>query len=383
MKKQQTKKNSQMKIQVFEIFSMAALFVALGFAIFGMSKTISDIDKAAISKTPDAILASAGVSEDKNVFLSVAYFDQKADECIDFYNENAWKAAENRQFEWTECKYFNKGLDQGIVDYQLDDKYLPVAKGGQLTSNRGLTDMNRWFNAVEGKSASYTGNLKLDYRSDIAEFSFYKSEFYPLDEVDFSNGDIANRDGHNHLFTMNFAVPFTALLSGQEKFEIEADDDTFVFVGDRLAIDLGGIHSAMPGRFMINEKGEVYAGVDTQDMAYTGITVDSEKGSIVRIFHADRDSDESVFKVRFTGMNLSVTDAKLANREDEGLQIAYDPTDPTYVAPLGETSVVKPDNTKGFILLVTVEGIMVIIFAILLSLSIRNMVRRKIAEAQK
>ena len=46
MKKQQTKKNSQMKIQVFEIFSMAALFVALGFAIFGMSKTISDIDKA-------------------------------------------------------------------------------------------------------------------------------------------------------------------------------------------------------------------------------------------------------------------------------------------------------------------------------------------------
>ena len=82
-------------------------------------------------------------------------------------------------------------------------------------------------------------------------------------------------------------------------------------------------------------------------------------------------------------MNLSVTDAKLANREDEGLQIAYDPTDPTYVAPLGETSVVKPDNTKGFILLVTVEGIMVIIFAILLSLSIRNMVRRKIAEAQK
>ena len=105
MKQQQTKKNNHMKIQVFEVFSMAALFVALGFAIFGMSKTISDIDKAAISKTPDAILASAGVSEDKDVFLSVAYFDQKADECIDFYNENAWKAAENRQFEWTECKY--------------------------------------------------------------------------------------------------------------------------------------------------------------------------------------------------------------------------------------------------------------------------------------
>ena len=382
MKKQQSKKNNHTKIQIFEIFSMATLFVALGFAIFGMSKTVSDIDKAAIAKTPDAILASAGVSEDENVFLSVAYFDQKADECIDLYDDNSWKAAEGRQFEWTECGYYNKGLEQGMVSYQLNDEYLPVAKGGNLTSNRGLKDMNRWFNAVDGKSASYTGNLKLDYRSDIAEFSFYKDEFYPLDEVEFSNGDAANKDGHNHLFTMNFAVPFTALLSGQERFEIVADDDTFVYVGDKLAIDLGGIHSEMPGRFSINEKGEVYAGVGLQDMAYTGITVDANSGSIVRIFHADRDSEDSVFKIRFTGMNLSVTDAKLADREDEGLQIAYDPTDPTYVAPLGETSVVKPDNTKGFILLVTVEGIMVLVFAVLLAFSIRSMVRRKVAEAQ-
>lgn len=382
MKKQQTKKNNT-KIQVFEIFSMATLFVALGFAIFGMSKTVSDIDQAAISKTPDAILASAGVSEGENVFLSVAYYDQRADECINIYDEGAWKAAAERQFEWTECGYYNKGLEQGTVDYQLNDEYLPVAKGGALTSNRGLTDLTRWFSAVDGKSASYTGNLKLDYRSDIAEFSFYKDEFYPLDEVDFSDGDAVNKDGHNHLFTMNFAVPFTALLSGQERFEIVADDDTYVFVGDKLAIDLGGIHNAMPGRFTINKNGEVYAGVGTQDMAYTGIKVDDNTGSIVRIFHADRDSEDSVFKVRFTGMNLSVTNEKLANREDEGLQIAYDPTDPTYVAPLGETSVVKPDNTKGFILLVTIEGIMVIVFALLLSFSIRSMVRRKIAEMQK
>lgn len=382
MKKQQTKKNNT-KIQVFEIFSMATLFVALGFAIFGMSKTVSDIDQAAISKTPDAILASAGVSEDENVFLSVAYFDQRADECVNLYDESAWKSAAERQFEWTECGYYNKGLEQGTVDYQLSDEYLPVAKGGALTSNRGLTDLTRWFNAVEGKSASYTGNLKLDYRSDIAEFSFYKDEFYPLDEVDFSDGDAVNKDGHNHLFTMNFAVPFTALLSGQERFEIVADDDTYVFIGDKLAIDLGGIHNAMPGRFTINKNGEVYAGVGAQDMAYTGIKVDDKTGSIVRIFHADRDSEDSVFKVRFTGMNLSVTNEKLANREDEGLQIAYDPTDPTYVAPLGETSVVKPDNTKGFILLVTIEGIMVIVFALLLSFSIRSMVRRKIAEMQK
>ena len=311
------------------------------------------------------------------MFLSVAYFDQRADECIDFYNENAWKAAENRQFEWTECKYFNKGLDQGIVDYQLDDKYLPVAKGGQLTSNRGLTDMNRWFNAVEGKSASYTGNLKLDYRSDIAEFSFYKNEFYPLDEVDFSNGDIANRDGHNHLFTMNFAVPFMVLSSGGEEFEITADDDTFVFVGNKLVIDMGGIHGAATARFVIHESGEIYAAVDSEDFAYSGVNVVAGDGSVVRIFHADRDSDSSVFNVKFSGMNLGVKDVELADGGDDGVQIAYDPTDPTYVAPLGETSVVRPDSTKGLIVMATIEGIMVVVVSVLLVSVARFMIRQK------
>lgn len=378
MKKKQTQKNNHLKIQIFEIFSMAALMVAIAFAVFGLSKTVSDIDDATISRTPEAILASAGVAEDKNVFLSVAYFDQRADECVDLYDANAGKAVKDRQFEWSECGYYNKGLEQGIVDYQLSDEYLPVAKGGKLMSNRGVTDMTRWFDAVEGKSASYTGNLKMEYQADKAEFAFYQNEFYPLDEVDFSKDDIANSDSHNHLFTMNFAVPFMALLSGNESFEITADDDTFVYVGDKLAIDLGGIHDAMSGRFIINKDGEVYAAVGDQDLAFTGITVNNEDGSIVRIYHADRDSSESVFKVRFTGMNLIVTESKLADREDEGLQIAYDPTDPTYVAPLGESSVVEPDNTKSFIVLATVEGIMVIIFAVLLSLSIRNMVHRKL-----
>ena len=383
MKKKQKQNIKQLRIQMFEIFSMVALVAAIGFAVFGLSKTVSDIDDAVISKTPDAILASAGVAEDKDVFLSVAYFDQREDECIDIYNASAWKEAAKRQFEWSECGYHNKGLEQGLVDYQLDKEYLPVAKGGKLTSNRGLTDLKRWFNAVDGKSASYIGNLKMDYQADNAEFSFHQDEFYPLDEVEFSKNDSANDDRHNHLFTMNFAVPFTTLLSGNESFEITADDDTFVFVGDKLAVDLGGIHGAMTGQFVIHDNGDVYAGVNNEDMAFTGVKLNEGDGSIVRIFHADRDSSESVFKIKFTGMNLSITDSKLANREDDGLQIAYDPTDPGYVAPLGESSVVEPDNTRGFIVLATVEAIMVMVFAILLSLSIRGVVRRKLAETQQ
>lgn len=365
-------KKKQNKSKKFGIIALMTFTVAMMLAIIGMSATMKAIDETVISKSPTAILASAGLSEEKDVFLPVAYFDQKEDACVNMYDEGSKDALKSRQFEWSECGYYNKELEQGLVAFELGEDYLPVGVSGKLTPNRGI-NTERWFNEVEGKSASYTGDLKMNYKADGAEFVFYQSKFYPLDEVEFSKGDTANRDGHNHLFTMNFAVPFTALLSGEESFEVRADDDTFVFIGDKLAIDMGGIHDATSGRFVIHENGEVYTAMGNEDLAFSGITVDADTGSIVRIFHADRDSTDSTFGVKFAGMNLVITNAELANHD--GVQIAYDPTDPSYVAPLGESSVVSPDNTKSFIVIATVEGVMVVVFAVLLLGSIRYLRR--------
>lgn len=376
MKKLQNKVKIK-NIQIFEILAMTTFMVATGFAIFGLSRTMSDIKAETISHAPEAILASAGVDGEKDIYLSVAYFDQKPDECVDLYDVNVRKSLQARQFEWSECGYQTRKLEQGLVKSKLNKEYLPVANAGELTSNRGL-NFDRWFSAVDDKSKSYTGALKMEYKADGAEFSFHQHEFYPLDEVDFGTGDFVNTDGHNHLFTMNFAVPFTAMASGNESFEITADDDTFVFVGDELVLDMGGVHNAMTGRFAINNQGKIFTSIGKEDLNFSGVTVKSGEGSIVRIFHADRDSLSSVFSVKFSGMNLSVTETKLADRQDEGVQIAYDPTDPTYVAPLGESSVVKPDKTKDYIVIATIEGVMVIVFAVLMSVAVRSMVKRKL-----
>lgn len=362
------------------VVALVAFIAALVLAVVGLSSTMNAIDEIAISKSPSAILASAGLSENENVYLSVAYFDRKSDECVNMYDAGAKNALKSRQFEWSKCKYYNDEIEKGLIDYELSDEYLPVATGnGKLTSNQGLNNLDGWFEAVDGKSANYTGALKLEYQADGAEFVFHHDDFYPLDGAEFSNGDVVNNDGHNHLFTMSFAAPFAVLGSGEEGFAIRADDDTFVFVGNKLVIDMGGIHDAKVGRFTINNEGEVYSAVDDEDLAYSGVKLNPGDSSIVRIFHADRDSKSSVFEVKFVGMNLTITDAKLANREEDGVQIAYDPTDPSYVAPLGETSVVKPDGTKGFIAMATIEGVMVVVFAVLIAAAIRSVVRRRLA----
>ena len=247
-----------------------------------------------------------------------------------------------------------------------------------MTSNRGLSDTGRWFTEVEGKSASYIGALKLEYAADGAIFSFIRDSFYPLDDAKFSDGDKVNEDGHNHLFTMGFAVPFTVLASGEESFEVEADDDTFVFVNDKLAIDMGGVHDAEIGRFVIQENGEVYAASGDEELAYTGIKLNKGDGSMVRIFHADRDAGDSVFNVNFAEMNITIVDTKMAqNGKGDSMQVAYDPTDSTYEAPLGQSIVVKPDNTKGYMIIALIEGLMIVAFSVLTAVAVKVMIDRK------
>lgn len=369
-------KQRKNKSRLFGGIALGILVVGMMLAVFGLSTTVSEIANKAVSKTPDAILASAGVSEDKLISVPVIYYDQKMDECVNLYEVSLKGVLEARQFEWTSCEYYNKQVEQGLVEFGLGEDYLPVATGaGKLTSNKGI-DTARWFRAVDEKSASYAGVLEMRYEASGAKFVFGSENFYPLDGIEFSVGDKVNSDGHNHLFTMNFAVPFTVLGSGEESFEIMADDDTFVFVGDKLVLDMGGIHDATIGRFVIHENGEIYAGIDYEDLAYSGVSVGVGEGSIVRIYHADRDSKDSTFNVEFDGMNLSVTNTELA-QGGSGVQIAYDPSDPTYVAPLGESSVFRPDSTKGLMIVATIEGVVVVLAAVLTVSVARFMVRQK------
>ena len=381
--KQQTKSQKKRiggyrKTWVFGVMSVGTFAAVLGLLFWGLSSTISSMKQEAVSKAPEAILASAGVSEDRDVLLPVSYYDQRSDECVNLYDESQNDTLYQRQFGWENCGYYHKEIERGMVGYELSEDYLPVFTAGNLTSNRGLGDTKRWFTPVDGKSASYVGALKMEYVANGASFSFIRDEFYPLDDAKFSDGDAVNEDGHNHLFTMGFAVPFTVLASGEETFEVEADDDTFVFVGNKLAIDLGGVHDAALGRFVIQENGEVYAASGDEEVAFTGITLNKGEGSMVRIFHADRDADDSVFNVKFAGMNLTIVDTKMAeNGKGDSMQIAYDPTNPAYEAPLGQSVVVKPDNTKGYMIIAMIEGVMVVAFSVLTAVAAKIVIDRR------
>lgn len=372
--KKQTKKN---KSKTITILALAIFALALVLSVVGLSQTVINVKNEQMAREPEAILASAGVESGADISLPVAYYDQRSDACVNLYDTSVSKALEARQFEWSSCGYNNKQMEQGIVDYELNEDYLPVAIGGELLPNRGLTDMTRWFRNVEGKSKEYTGTLKLTYElGDTVEFSYASENFYPLDTVKFSEGDSVNKDGHNHLFTMNLAMPFTVIANGTEEFTITADDDTFVFVGRELALDMGGIHEATIGKIMINEIGEVETGINGEETAFSGIKLNKNESSIIRVFHADRDADESVFKVNLTGMNLNIVQTQLASGST-GVQVAYDPSDPGYIGPLGESSTFRPDGTKGYVIMATILGVAIMACSVFTAILAHTLIKRK------
>ena len=339
--------------QIISISILALTVVAMGGILGGFIGTAQEISATKEDNKVDVILASANINNSTNVSVPILYYDQEKDACLDIYNISMNESVSNRQFEWSDCGYYNSEVEAGMVSSKLDDQYLPVATGGSLLENRGVNGENfkRWFNQVEGKSKSYAGTMNLSYNSETGSFEYKNENYYPLDDITMKSDEFGNK-AHNHLFTLNLGVPFQALLNGGEKFVISADDDTWVFVGDTLVLDMGGVHDTISGNFIINEDGEVYASVNGEDLAFTGVKLKSGESSIVRIFHADRNGISSEFNLDFVNMLLNITNTSIVQvtsiaSEDGGVEVAYDPTNPSYIAPLGESLTVRPDNRKA------------------------------------
>lgn len=362
-----------MRVKNFGIITSISVFVvavaAMGGLIAGFNNTVKELDVAVTENKADVILANAAIGDNTITTVPILYYDQVMDDCANIYNVDTQALVNARQFEWKTCDYHSSDIETGLVEPELDAQFLPVAVGGKMLPNRGLAEgFSRWFNQVDGKSKSYAGNLSLTYNATDLSFEYKNDNFYPLDMIAPMSSESVNSDGHNHLFTLSLGIPFSVLADGNEEFSLFSDDDTWVFVGNTLVLDMGGIHDAVEGKFRINERGEIYTSVGGEDFAYSGVDVNAGTGAIIRIFHADRNSESSVFNVKMFNMVPNVLKSNLAQSGE--VELAYDPENPSYVAPLGESLSVGPDKSRSLAAIVTTQVVAIGAVAALLIMSI-------------
>jgi fibro-slime domain-containing protein len=130
------------------------------------------------------------------------------------------------------------GLDPGMVSETLGTDRKPVF-AGPTKSQSNKTNFDQWYRDTPG--VNMTENITLPFVIDPAtgRTTYESSAFFPLDGKGFGN---TPGQGHNYSFTYELHTQF--VYQGGEVFQFRGDDDVWVFVNDKLVVDLGGVHQA-------------------------------------------------------------------------------------------------------------------------------------------
>ncbi|MEM6855031.1 MAG: fibro-slime domain-containing protein [Planctomycetota bacterium] len=206
------------------------------------------------------------------------------------------------------------GVKTGLVEDYLDGPVgvgKPVLAAGD--SARGMItgeeSFNQWFRDVEGVNKSSNYSITLEPLSGSPGVYFFAREkqasdsseryFFPMDEVTDSDetwGDFQNvsTGNHNFYFTYELRTLFTFTPRKDREdpdqdltFKFVGDDDVWVFINGKLAVDIGGVHGQANGSVNLDDV------ADSLGLEYNGIYE-------LVLFFAERHTTESNFRIETT-----------------------------------------------------------------------------------
>jgi fibro-slime domain-containing protein len=143
---------------------------------------------------------------------------------------------------------------------------------------------SQWYLTTNGVNIEFPKQIDLvETPPGSGQYGFESTAFFPLTPTEgFGITPRGNHLGQNFLFTTESHVRF-GYTAGQ-RFTFRGDDDLWIFVNGKLALDLGSLHGATEGTIDFDA-----------EAAVLGIAPGNSYA--MDIFHAERHTDASNFKV--------------------------------------------------------------------------------------
>lgn len=213
----------------------------------------------------------------------------------------------NADFQWSGDPNFGQivGVRPGILAPDLakqpDGSYKPVYVAGPDVSPTGpnyapftgAANFDTWYRDTPG--TNYATNVQLPLTTVGNSLVYDNADFHPIGP-DFgfgSEGFDLNGVPNNWHFTTEALASFR--YQGGEVFTFRGDDDIWIYINHKLAIDLGGLHGPEQGSVDLDQKA-----------ADLGLV----KGQLydLQVFHAERNYSGSNYRFETSNFCLLQVD---------------------------------------------------------------------------
>jgi len=129
---------------------------------------------------------------------------------------------------------------EGLASADLGaDRKPAYANPGDSACITSAETFNQWYNDVQNVNLKILKTINLTRNDDYLVYE--NTAFFPIDGEGYGNYSY-DSFRHNYHFTVEIHSAF--VFFGGEVFRFIGDDDIWIFINNRLVIDIGGIHSA-------------------------------------------------------------------------------------------------------------------------------------------
>lgn len=201
----------------------------------------------------------------------------------------------NGQRVGTQCRDADgNNIMPSSYDPSLGDSPASLSNMGSR-SITSAASFSQWYRDVPGVNLSMPIPITLERIGDSNTYFFHAHDnsntneregFFPLDGALYNDMDPSYH--HNFFFTFELNTEFLVERGTGQVFTFFGDDDVWVFINDRLVIDIGGVHGA------------VKQSVDIDRLDWLE---DGERAEL-KLFFAERHTTRSNFRVE-TNLRLN------------------------------------------------------------------------------